>query len=53
MLVYACFECRYSGGDEFRELHRLFRNELDALRWCEEDPNTMWKARFYQPIELE
>ena len=39
MIVYAGFECCYNGCDEFRQLHKLFKNELDALRFL----------RLYQP----
>lgn len=53
MQVYAAFECHYTGCDEFRQLHKLFKDELDALRWTEEVPATEWDWRFYQPIELE
>lgn len=53
MLVYAAFECRHNGYNTLRQLHKLFKNELDALLWTEEVPTTEWDWRFYQPIELE
>ena len=53
MQVYAGFECHYDGCDEFRQLHKLFKDELDALRWVEQVPDTGYDWRVYQPIELE
>ena len=31
MRVYAGFECYHYGCDKRRQLHKLFKNELDAL----------------------
>ena len=53
MQVYAGFECWYNGCDEGRQLHKLFKNELDALLWAEAVPASEDQWRFYQPIELE
>ena len=53
MRVYAAFECYLNGPNQDRQLHYLFRNELDAINWCEEKETTDYFWRFYQPIELE
>ncbi len=53
MLVYAGFECWYRGGNEVRQLQKMFSTELDALRWAEALPANEFEWRFYQPIELE
>ena len=53
MQVCAGFEAYHDGVDEHRQLHKLFKNELDALKWAEEIDPQDYVFRFYQPIELK
>ena len=42
MQIYTAFECYYNGCDEFRQLYKLFKDELDAFMWTEEVPTPEW-----------
>ena len=55
MQVYAGFEAYHDGVDEHRQLHKVFKDELDALKWAEalDMEQAQFVYRFYQPIELE
>lgn len=53
MVIYAAFEAYHDGVDEHRQLHKVFKLELDAIRWTDQVSVDDYVFRFYQPIELE
>ena len=54
MQVYAGFECWRGEAYTVRHLQKVFKEELDALRWVEQKPDDIDREfRFYQPVELE
>lgn len=53
MKVYLGFECSTNDIDCWRNVVKVFGDELDALAWTEEVAATEWEWREYDEYKVE